>query len=247
MLIRLVSPRRISLHSALFAAPLALVAGLALSGYALAGPVKGKIVGGDKLTPEVYVESARVDSHRWTWRESTAARPPSANLSREVCVAALGGAGGPLEPQTVRITGGRTVPTTLVVSPGTRVSFVNRDPFQHRLFIPGNAAWHADTTNANSSREWTAPIGEGRFEFRDELFPSVRTVIVVDPQVAKVTFPSSDGTFQFDNLPPGEYVLKVFFGGKALAQASVAVRDKAPIELRDVLNVAAAPAGGESK
>ena len=111
-------------------------------------------------------------------------RALSGNPSRELCIAALGKDNAPAhETMLVRITGGRTIPATIVVSPGTRLSFQNRDPFPHRIYQVGNQAWKAENQETARSREWTAPPGAGRYEFRDELFPSVRTFVVVEPQV----------------------------------------------------------------
>jgi hypothetical protein len=44
--------------------PAILVAFTALTGGALAGPVKGRISGQEKLVPDVYAESAKPDAHR---------------------------------------------------------------------------------------------------------------------------------------------------------------------------------------
>jgi plastocyanin len=210
-----------------------------------AGPVKGRISGQEKLIADVYVEAARPDSHRFTWREPSPTvraefRALSANPSRDLCIAALSSGGAPAtthEPILVRINGGHTIPSTLVVSPGTRLSFDNHDPFPHRLFLTGNPSWGAETIEATRHREWSAPGGAGRYEFRDELFPSVRTYVVVDPQVVDIAYPGRDGSFGL-NLPAGDFVLKAYFGGKVVGRpVSVAAKDRATVDLRDPLNV----------
>src|SRR5450755_3734864 len=122
-----------------FLAIAALVLG---SGTLLAagGPsgVKGRVTGWEKLLPQVYADVARPDSHRFTWREPSPTvkqdfRKLSANVSRDVCVAAFGaGAAQPHEPKGVKVTGGRATPATIVLSPGSRLSFKNDDPFPHQ-------------------------------------------------------------------------------------------------------------------
>ena len=86
-------------------------------------------------------------------------------------------------------------------------------------------------------REWTAS-GAGRFEFRDELFPSVRTFVVVDPGVVDVAYPGHDGAFAYSALPQGEYVLKAFFQGKVVGKpVSVTVKGSQLVDLKEALNV----------
>jgi hypothetical protein len=214
----------------------------AVCSSAFAGSVRGRISGQDKLLPDVYVEAAKADAHRFTWREPSPTvraefRNLSANPSRDVCIAAFSSANQPThEPILVKVTGGHTIPTTLVVPPGTRLSFENRDPFPHRLYNVGNDAWKAEDTNAGGRREFTA-VAAGRLEFRDQLFPSVRMYVVVDPQVVDIAFPGRDGSFGM-NLPGGEYVLKAFFNGKQVGRAvSVTAKEKGNIDIKEPLNV----------
>lgn len=203
------------------------------------GTLRGRITGQDKLLPEVYAEAAKPDAHRYTWREpSPTVRPEfralSATPSRDVCIAAtINGSPSPMQPLLVRVTGGRTEKSTYVVSPGTKLVFENRDPFPHRLV---QKEWKAEI-NAGAQREWQAP-GPGRFEFRDELFPSLRTYVVVDPQVVSTIYPGRDGAFAM-GLAPGEYVIKAYFQGNPVGkQLSLLVRDKVPTDVKEALNLA---------
>jgi hypothetical protein len=212
------------------------------------GVVKGKITGHEKLIPDVYTEAARPEAHRYTWREpSPTVRPEfrvlAANASREVCIAAIGGSQTTHDPILVKVTGGRTTPVTLVVPPGTRLQFKNVDPFAHRPFQVGDAKWAPNTMGPGGSRDWTAS-GPGRFEFRDELFPSVRTFVVVEPNVVDCVYPARDGTFNV-SLPPGDYTLRAYFAGKPVGKelAGVHIDDKGKqVDLKEPLNV-----GGDAK
>lgn len=221
----------------------ALAASILAAQVALGGQLRARISGQEKLLPDVYVEGAKADGHRFDWREpSPTVRPEfrtlSANPSRDVCIAALSSNNmPPHEPILVKVTGGHTIPTTLVISPKTRLSFDVRDPFPHRLYQVGNQGWGPEDTNAGSHREWTAPEGATRVEFRDALFPSVRMYVIVDPQVADVAFPGRDGSFAM-SLPGGEYVLKAFFNGKQVGKpVSVTVKEKGNLDLKEPLNV----------
>jgi plastocyanin len=212
------------------------------------GNIRGKITGHEKLIPDVYIEAAKPEAHRYTWREpSPTVRPEfrvlAANASREVCIAALGSGGGPHEPILVKATGGRTIPATLVVAPGTRLQFKNSDPFPHRLYQVGDAKWSANTMSAGGTRDWAA-AGPGRFEFRDELFPSVRTYVVVEPNVIDCVYPARDGSFNVA-LPPGDYTLRAYFAGRPVGKeiTGLHIDDKGKgVDLKEPLNV-----GGDAK
>ncbi len=222
---------------------------MAMTTSAFAGSVRGKISGQEKLIPDVYLEASKSDAHRFTWREPSPVVPAefrnlSANPSRDICIAAFGvGQQPPHAPILVKITGGRTNPTTLVVAPGTHISFENRDPFPHRMFVVGNDAWKPEDTAPNTRREWTA-TNPGRVEFRDALFPSVRMFVVVDPQVVDVAFPARDGSYAL-NLAGGDFVLKAYFNGHQVGRVvSVSGKDKGNVDLKEPLNVGE---GGDSK
>jgi hypothetical protein len=211
--------------------------------------VKGRIAGNEKLIPDVYSEAAKPENHRWNWREPSPTVPPAARVlsgdpSREVCIAAfLSQPQAALQPVLVKVTGGRTIPATLVVTPGTHLSFKNFDPFPHELFQKDEPKWGPNVTGQNSSREWTAPSKPDRYEIRDQLFPSLRMYVRVEPQVAGFVFPSArDGSFTLQ-LPPGDYVLKAFFAGNQVGKDVTGVHvATAPVELKDAIQV-----GGDAK
>lgn len=225
-----------------FSAALLLVS---IAGAAGAPNVKGKITGQDKLFPEVYAEAAKPESKRWTWREPSPAvaqnfRALTANPSRDICIAAMSASNQPAgEAIRLTVTGGRVYPTTIVVAPGTQIAFKNSDPFKHRLYAVSQATLKAEDLAANGVRSWSPP-GAGKFEIRDELFPSVRSWIVVDSQTVATVFPGKDGNFAL-TLPAGDYFLKAFFNGKQVGKpVQIAAKEKSTLDMKDPLNV-----GGE--
>jgi hypothetical protein len=236
--------RRVALGVLVFAGT------LAVPGNAAGPNVKGKIAGQDKLVPEVYAEATKPESRRWTWREPSPSvdskwRTLSAAPSRDICIAALSTGNQPAqEPIRMTLTGGRVFPTTIVVSPQTQLAFKNFDPFKHRLYVVGQPTMKPDDLQPNGVRSWTAP-GPGTYQVRDELFPSVRTWIVVEPQVVASVFPGRDGAFGF-TLSSGEYILKAYFQGKPVGRpAQVNAKERGSFELKDPLNVS--EGGGEQK
>jgi hypothetical protein len=220
------------------------IALLTTTGKAGSPNVKGKISGHDKLVPEVYAEAAKPEARRWTWREPSPSvasqfRALSANPSRDICIAATTGANQEKQGFRMTVTGGRVFPTTIVVTPSTELAFKNFDPFKHRIYITsatGQKVLQPDDLQPNAARTWAAQ-GPGRYEVRDELYPSVRSFIVVDPQVVQVAYPGRDGAFAF-SLPAGEYVLKAFFNGRAVGkQINFTAKDRGTVELKEPLKL----------
>jgi hypothetical protein len=210
-----------------------------------AAQVRGKITGAEKVLPDVYAEVAKAE-HRYTWREPSPTVKPefrvlSANPSRDICIAAVStNTASPHDPIQITVTGGRTVFTTLAVSPSTKILFVNHDPFNHRLYLVGNDTFKEAETTPGGSREWSAP-GAGRYEFRDKLAPTLRFFVVVDPGVVDVVYPSHTGTVTFKELPSGDYFLKAFFNGKQVGKPVQAVATRGSVELKEPITLEPTP------
>jgi plastocyanin len=227
---------------------LALPEGTVLAaGTPAAAAVRGKLTGWEKLIPQVYADATKNDSRRYTWREPSPTvkqdfRKLSANVSREVCVVALGsGTAQAHEPIVVKITGGRLTPSTVVLSVGSRISFKNTDPFPHVLYEVEDAKWAPNATAPTSTREWAATT-PGVHTIRDQLFPSMVMHVVVDPAATDFAMPDHEGAFSLP-VPPGEYTIKVFFDGKQVGKAveGLKVGERA-LEIKEPIAV-----GGDSK
>lgn len=208
---------------------------------ASAAPVKGRVAGIEKLLNPVWNEAKEVSARRFTFREPSPTvkaehRKLFAFAPKEVCVAAIGPQKPPPTnlPTLVTIGGGRTTPVTIVVAPGTRLKFENRDPFPHRLYAVSEASFLAADQAPMASREWTAP-GTGTYEIRDELAPSVRAWVVVKEEVFAVAHPGQDGSFTFADLPAGSYEVEVFFAGKKVGSAETIQVAQSSLELREAI------------
>jgi plastocyanin len=204
----------------------ALASGTIFGASPVTVSLKGKLTGWDKLVPQVYAEAA-ADPHRYTWREPSPTvksefRKLSANVSRDVCVVATSVAPAQAhEPIAVRLTGGRLTPATIVLSPGSRLSFKNLDPLSHTLYEVGNDKWAANTTASGSNRDWAATT-PGLHVIRDQLFPSVAMYILVDAGAVEYAAPDRDGAFSMA-VTPGDYTVRIFFEGKQVGKSADAV------------------------
>jgi hypothetical protein len=217
-----------------------------------AGPnVRGKIAEYEKLSVDVYAEAAKPELKRWSWRDPSPAvaagfRNLSPKPSREIVLVATNNGANPAaaQPILVKVTGGRTNPATLVITPETQLQFRNDDPFPHKLYIVGKPADWNGAMGVKAIREWKAPQGKQRIEIRDELFPSVRTFIIVEPGAVQSVYPAKDHSFAF-TLPSGDYVVKAFFGGKQVGKpTNVTAKEKGVFDIKEAINVSE---GGEGK
>lgn len=214
--------------------------------------IKGKIEGGDKLYNPVWIEAATPANNRYTFRQpsttvGSSIKKLSAYLPRELAVVALGaGAKANSTPTQVHVSGGRTTPSTIVIAEGQNIQFVNDDPFPHQLYdtegIKDGLAKEA--IKPGGQRVWKPPA-VGVYEIRDELFPSVRSWVVVEPKAVAVGRVNFKGEFIVAGLKPGEYELQGFHAGKKVGDPlKIEVRTAPETqESRDPLVVAK----GESK
>ena len=237
---------------------LILAAGLlTLPSTADAARVKGRFEGYRALQNPVWAEAKDSKNHGYSFREPVPTvraefRRPFPYIPKELCMAAIAAAPQKAQPPIlIRVGGGRTTPVTIVVTPGTRLTFQNTDPFKHKLFGVGIKTFAASDTGSGATRDWSVP-GPGVFEIRDEAAPSLRMWIVSEANVAQVAYPSMKGEFSLNIQEPGDYVLQAYFAGKKVGAATpitVAAADmdvKLPIKVNDAGAAAAADDKGKA-
>lgn len=201
---------------------------------AAATNIRGRLVGFEHLRNPIWTAAKDPQQHGYSFREPVPTVPANMRklfpaITKELCIVALGsGTAGAVKPVSVRISGGRTTPVTLVVVPGTELRFKNSDPFDHRLYGVGFPSFSPSTMNKGATRRWTA-LEAGRYEIRDELTPSLRMWVVAEPTVAATTFPSSDGKFTLNVDDPGQYNVQAYFAGEPVGKPLAVV-----VERRDV-------------
>ncbi len=225
-----------------FGLAVALLALVAAPASADAARVKGRLEGFRLLRNPVWVEAKDGANHGFSFREPVPTvraefRRPFPHIPKELCVALLAAVPQKAQPPVlVRVGGGRTTPVTIVVPPGTRLTFQNSDSFKHRLYGVDLKTFPAADQGQGAAREWTVP-GPGTYEIRDEAAPSVRMWIVAEATVASITYPSMKGEFALNVQEPGDYVLQAFFAGKKVGEALPVKVDAADVELKAAIKV----------
>jgi hypothetical protein len=226
------------LRRAAIALAIALVPGAAQAVAPGAPPqpvtAKGKLSGAEKLLNPVWTEAKDPNAHRFTFREpSPTVRPDVRNLTgylpKELAIVVLGEKGTAQKvPVTVIIAGGRTTPVTVVVPEGQVIQFENRDPFPHKIYDTENKGLGAVETGTTKSRAWTPP-GPGKYEIRDQLSPSLRSWVVVEPRAMASTYPDRKGEFAIQ-LEPGTHKLQAYFSGAPVGKELEVVITQFPAE-----------------
>lgn len=212
-------------------------ASLCIAPAANAAGIKGRVVGFEHLRNPVWMAAKDPERHGYSFREPVTTVPAGMRklfplISKEVCVVALaaGAAAAPGKPVSVRVSGGRTTPVTLVITPGTELRFKNADPFDHRLYGVGFTTFPASTTAKAAVRRWT-PQEAGRYELRDELSPSVVMWVVAEPAVVATAYPASDGRFTLNIEEPGQYTLQAYFAGEPIGRPMPVAIEKRDVDV----------------
>jgi hypothetical protein len=221
---------------------LSLLALLAAPGSADAAHVKGRLDGFRLLRNPVWAEAKDSSNHGFSFREPVPTvraefRKPFPHIPKELCVALIAATPQPApKPILIRVGGGRTTPVTIVVPPGTRLTFQNTDPFKHRLYGVDIKTFLPAEQGQGAAREWT-PSAPGTYEIRDEAAPSLRMWIVAEPNVASITYPSLKGEFAVGIEQEGEYTVQAYFAGKKVGDAVPVKVAAADIELKGSIRV----------
>jgi hypothetical protein len=233
--------------------PLLLVAALvALPSSADAAHVKGRFEGFRSLQNPVWAEAKDPKNHGYSFREPVPTvraefRRPFPHIPKELCIAAIAASPQKAQPPVlIRVGGGRTTPVTLVVTPGTRLTFQNTDPFKHKLYGVGIKTFAPSDTGPGATRDWSVP-GAGVFEIRDDAAPSLRLWIVAEPNLAQAAYPSMKGEFSLNVQEPGDYVLQAYFAGKKVGPATPVTVAAADIELKVPIKVNDSSAAADDK
>jgi hypothetical protein len=215
---------------------------LAAPASADAAHVRGRLDGFRLLRNPVWAEAKDSTNHGFSFREPVPTvraefRRPFPHIPKELCVALIAATPQPApKPILVRVGGGRTTPVTIVVPPGTRLTFQNTDPFKHRLYGVDIKTFLPAEQGQGASREWT-PGAPGTYEIRDEAAPSLRMWIVAEPNVASISYPSLKGEFAVNVEQEGEYTLQAYFSGKKVGDAVPVKVAAADVDLKAAIRV----------
>lgn len=222
-----------------------VLAGLSLAaGAASAHELRGSLTGGDSLSPSARTAPARWRGSFWEVPNGALAiAAPRASVERDVTVVLTGASVAEArQPVTVPVQGGRCLPGTAIVAPGTTLTLDNQDLLAHEFFVvrqgQDERVVPAELTAARARRQVSLPAA-GSYELRDARQPSFRCWLVAGPGQGRVLLANATGNFVAPNLDDGNYTVKAYFEGAERASAEVTVAGR---EATVTLSLGAAPA-----
>jgi len=211
--------------------------------------VNGKIVVTQKLRESLADAESRDPRTSGYWNEPNGLRqvdPPMVDPSKDLGVIIMKeGATAPAadEVTTVEVKAGSLARNVVVVRPGSRIKFLNVDPFDHSLYSPGMDGFGPE----QQSRKAFRPIdfkAEGIHEIRCKLLTHFKGWVVVTPATMVLEVKES-GEFTLEEMEPGKYTVKVFLAGRWFHEQSFEVTGKEKEQLIEVK--LDAPAGDDGK
>lgn len=148
----------------------------------------------------------------------------------------LQGADGPKEPAAYYLVGGDSEsyspesgeliqsnksfsPEVLSAPKGSTISFPNKDSFTHNVYSPEGAMGFFDLGSANTTEADNSNLikkefsQEGMIKVSCAVHPIMQAHIFIVP--SKYHTASKDGTYAFEEVPPGTYDLMVVTGSSA--------------------------------
>ena len=146
-------------------------------------------------------------------------------VQREIAVVLTSEGEGSTAQRDVKLSGGNLLPSTLVIRAGTTVSIENHDEVAHELYAVGLKVFTPEAI-APRGRRAINLTEAGSWPLLDKLVPHARAHLHVLPNLVSVAKMQSDGSFTFEDVPPGEYKLLVFHGAKQIASQTVTMTDR---------------------
>jgi hypothetical protein len=182
-------------------------------------------------------------------RETSGAKPPRAAFNwelengvkevskqrvaadRELAVV-LVGSGAPKATEAVEasVSGGQLLPATLVLRTGTTLRIRNSDEIGHELLAKGLDGFSAEASSPGAVRA-VHLTQVGHWPIIDKLAAHAQAYLHVLPDVVAIAKVEASGSFEFDNVEPGKYTLKVFRGEREISAKPVEVTSDKPLTL----------------
>jgi len=198
-----------------------------------AGGIKGKVTT-DKTFNEQFEKNesstgtTKVDFYWQVENGVLPIMPPVMQMSQRVGVALFrkdGKADPGFLPVHPEVIGAELMPGVVVAPPKTTLKFHNTDPFVHELYSDDLGKIFAPELQSSQQTRQVQFSNEGVYEIGCKMTPHLKGYVVIVQGVVAFKNPGEDGTFLFEDIAPGEYVLRVYFDGQVVSKKDVTVVD----------------------
>jgi len=118
--------------------------------------------------------------------------------------------------------GGDLSPSTLAARSGTTLRIENSDAFTHELSVKGLPGFTPLESGPGTARVISVPAG-GPWALGDRIYGHVEGYLHSMRELVACARVTPNGTFRFDDVPPGPYSLRIFRGDEQVAVRRVTV------------------------
>lgn len=191
----------------------------------LASSVAASTVVGRLAVPRDLAPAPREDAHYWEEPNGLiGTRELSVDVKRALAVVLTGRLQSGERPDSrFAFRGGSLMPSTMVVQTGTELRLENTDACSHELYAEDIEGFGPLATASGNTRTLALPGSTGVHVVRDRLYSHVNGHIhVINDLVSRARLDPA-GRFQFTDVPPGTYTLKVFYREKEIGSEQVEV------------------------
>lgn len=152
--------------------------------------------------------------------------PDRIDAERELAVVLLGaGEGAGLDRAESVFNGGSLLPSTIVARKGATLLIRNEDEVAHEAYAEGLDSFPSEAISPRGRR--TVKLDTvGSWPIADKLIPHVSGHLHVLEDLVAIATLDSGGRFAFEDVPPGDYTLKVFHGPDEISATKVEVTAK---------------------
>jgi hypothetical protein len=190
---------------------------------AFGGVSAESIEGSVKADPSTEAHSGSNDQDYY-WKVWNGALPeqPDRDDRGDLLAVLTGKFTGPPVGCTFSFRGGGLDPSTLAARSGTTVRIDNHDAFTHELSVDGLPGFTPLESGPGKTRAIAVPAG-GPWQLGDRIYGHVNGYLHSIRELVACARVTPNGTFRFENVPPGPYSLRILRGAEQVALHRVTV------------------------
>ena len=179
--------------------------------------------------------SSESDQKDYYWKVWNGALPeqPATDDRNDVIAVLTGKFTGPAIGCKFAFRGGGLSPSTIVARAGTTIRVENRDAFTHELSVEGLAGFTPLEAGPGKARVIPVPAG-GPWELGDRIYGHVEGYLHSMRELVACASVGANGKFNFQDVPPGPYSLRILRGPDQVASRRITVPAGRTLQLDSV-------------
>jgi hypothetical protein len=187
-------------------------------GAASAESIEGSVRGSSS---DAGTESNQNDYYWRVWNGALPERPATDDRNQLIAVL-TGKFTGPAIGCKFAFRGGGLSPATIVARSGTTIRVENRDAFTHELSVEGLAGFTPLEAGPGKARVIPVPAG-GPWALGDRIYGHVEGYLHSMRELVACAAIDVNGRFNFRDVPPGPYSLRILRGADQVASRRITV------------------------